>query len=205
MPTEHNCDQGESDWAKLRLGKVTASEMHNLLTPKLELKKDKEKVSKYLYRKLAEARRGQPLPGFSSWATDRGADFESEARNWHKLKFPDDKLRTVGFIEHDDGRCGCSPDSLINDDGGLELKCPEPPNHVKYFAEKVLPDDYAAQVHMSMYVTGRQWWRFMSYHRGFPKFVLTVHRDEKVCATIEKALAAFYERFDKVMAELKAA
>lgn len=204
MPKEYNCNQGEDDWVMARLGKVTASEMHNLLTPKLALKKDKEKVGKYLYTKVAEAHRMQPLPSFSSFSMERGEDMERDARKWHKLRYPQDTLRTVGFIEHDDARCGCSPDALINDDGGLELKCPQPPNHVRYLDEGILPDDYAPQVHMSMYVTGRPWWRFMSYHPGFPKFVLTVERDEAVCATIEQALADFYARFDAVIAKLKA-
>lgn len=205
MPKEYNCNQGEADWMLARLGKVTASEMHNLLTPTLQLKKDKEKVSKYLYMKLAEAHRMKPLPGFSSWTTDRGEELEMDARKWYKLRNETHKLRTVGFIEHDDGRCGCSPDSLINEDGGLELKCPEPTNHVKYLVEGKLPDDYAAQVHMSLYVTGRAWWRFMSYASGFPKFVLTVQRDEKICATIAEALAGFYKRFDEAMAKLREA
>lgn len=203
MPREFNCNQGESDWVMARLGKVTASEMHNLLTPKLEIKKDKEKVSKYLYIKVAEGYRMKPLPQFSSFATERGQELELDARKWHKLHHPDDKLRTVGYIEHDDGRCGCSPDGLINNDGGLELKCPGPANHIKYFDQGILPDDYAAQVHMSLYVTGRPWWRFLSYHTGFPKFVLTVHRDEKICATIAEALARFYADYDKAMEKLR--
>lgn len=205
MPTEFNCDQGESDWMKIRLGKVTASEMGNLLTPKLSIKKG-DGVTTYLYKKIAEAHRGEPLPGFSSWATDRGEELEARARSWYKLEYDEHQLRNVGFIQHDDGRCGCSPDALINDDGGLELKCPEPTNHVRYLLEGVLPDDYAPQVHMSMYVTGRPWWRFMSYGgSGFPKFVLTVHRDEKICATIAEALAGFYERFDAAMKQLREA
>lgn len=201
---EHNCTQGEADWMMIRLGKVTASEMGNLLTPKLAIK-DGAGVTTYLYQKVAEAHRMKPLPGFSSWATDRGTELEMDARKWYQMKNPSARMRTVGFIEHDDGRCGCSPDALINDDGGLELKCPEPTNHVRYLVDGVLPGDYAPQVHMAMYVTGRPWWRFMSYHTGFPKFVLTVERDEKVCKTIAEALDAFYQRFDKVLAKLRAA
>ncbi len=115
----------------------------------------------------------------------------------------DERLYDAGFCEHDDGRCGCSPDTLVGEDGGAEIKCPERTNHVRYLVEGILPKDYAAQVHMSLYVTGRKWWKFVSHHRGFPMFILTVQRDEKICATIAEALAGFYKKYDEAMAKLK--
>lgn len=200
-----DCQQGDNEWLAARVGRVTASEMHNLVTPKFKIKTG-DGPTTYLYRKLAEAYRGCPLPGFSSWATEQGQELEDEARKWYAFEFGDqEKIRNYGFIEHDDGRCGCSPDALLGDDGGLELKCPEPPNHVRYLIDGELPEDYAAQVHMSLYVTGRHWWKFVSYRRKFPEFVLKVERDEKICAVIAEALASFYSRFDAAMQKLKQA
>jgi len=201
----HDCTQGEAEWMALRVGRVTASEMSNLVTPKFKIKTG-DGPTTYLYRKLAEAYRGCPLPGFSSWATEQGQELEDEARKWYAFEFgAEERIHRVGFCEYGDGRCGCSPDALINEDGGLELKCPEPPNHVRYLIDGVLPDDYAAQVHMSMYVTGRPWWKFVSYRRKFPAFVLKVERDEKICAVIAEALSGFYARFDASMERLKQA
>jgi hypothetical protein len=113
-------------------------------------------------------------------------------------------LYDAGFCEHDDGRCGCSPDTLVGEDGGAEIKCPERTNHVRYLYEGILPKDYAVQVHMSLYVTGRKWWQFVSHHRGFPMFILKVQRDEAICATIQKALGGFYKQYDAVMAKVRA-
>ncbi len=202
MPKEHNCVQGEGDWLQVRVGKVTASEMSALLTPLFKIK-DGEGPHTYLCEKIAEAWRGKPLAGFSSWETEQGQLLEDEARNWYALEYDDHKIRNVGFVEHDDGRCGCSPDALLGEDGGLELKCPQPTNHVRYLLSGTLPKEYAAQVHMSLYVTGRKWWRFVSYHRGYPAFVLTVERDESICATIAEALAGFYAKMDSAMVRLK--
>lgn len=200
----HDIPQGEAEWFTLRIGKVTASEAHNLLTPKFKIKTG-DGPTTYLYTKVAEGFRKRPLGGFtSSWATEQGQEMEDEARRWVCFEF-EHKVRDVGFIEHDDGRCGCSPDALLDDDGGLELKAPQPTNHVRYLLDGELPEDYTAQVHFSMYVTGRPWWKFVSYHRGFPPFVLTVQRDEKICATIAEALAAFYKRYDEAMARLREA
>lgn len=204
MPKLHNVTQGEGDWLQIRVGKVTASEMDRLVTPMFK-QRDGDGVRTYLYEKLAEAWRGKPLPGFSSWATEQGQLLEDEARKWYAFEHDDHKLSNVGFVEHDDGRCGCSPDGLLGDGGGLELKAPQPTNHIRYLIEGGLPKDYAAQIHMNLYVTGRKWWRFVSYHRGYPAFVLHVERDEAICAKIQTALAAFYLAFDGGMRRLREA
>jgi len=190
----HNCAQGEAEWSILRSGKVTASEIDALISPEWKIRTG-QGVQTYLCQKLAEKWRGGPLPGFYSHATEEGQMLEDQARKWVAFNF-DERLTNVGFCESDDGRCGCSPDALIGDDGGLELKVPQPINQIRYVLEGTLPKDYAAQVHMSMYVTGRKWWKFVSYRPGFPPFVLTVNRDEKIIARIGEALAAFYKQFD---------
>lgn len=200
----HDCVQGEAEWLKLRVGKVTASELDNLITPEFKPRTG-AMVQTYLYRKVAEAYRGEPLPGFTSHATEQGQLLEDEARRWYAFQDDRERMHNVGFIEHDDGLCGCSPDALLGEDGGLEIKCPEPTNHVRYLLEGTLPKDYAAQVHMCLYVTGRKWWNFVSYRRRFPAFVLRVERDEEICAKIEATLAAFYERFAEAMGRLKQA
>jgi len=202
MPKIHKVAQGELEWLTLRMGRVTASEMDNLITPTFEQRKG-EMPHSYLCSKLAEAWRGKPLPGFSSHATEQGQILEDEARRWYCFEFDQEQVHNVGFVEHDNGRCGASPDALIGEDGGLELKCPEPQTHVKYLLGGELPKIYTAQVHMSLYVTQRPWWRFVSYRRGFPPFVLKVERDEAICEKIEAALESFYKTYDAAMKKLR--
>lgn len=199
---EYECTQGESEWLQARVGKVTASEADQLLTPEFKARTG-EMPKTYLARKLAEKVLNRPLEGFSSFETEQGEILEMEARSWFAFEYPH-KVRQVGFIEHDDGRCGCSPDALLDGDGGLEIKAPQPTNHVKYLLEGTLPKDYAVQVHFSMYVTGRPWWKFVSYRRKFRPFVLTVNRDEKIMKAIQTTLETFYATFDAALAKLKA-
>ena len=47
------CDQGGSDWLQARLGKVTASEAGEIMTPLFAIK-DGETPKTYLAKKLAE-------------------------------------------------------------------------------------------------------------------------------------------------------
>lgn len=197
----HNCVQGEADWTLLRLGKVTASELDSIMTPEFKIRTG-EGPKTFLLKKLAEAYRGQPVEGFSTWQTEEGQLLEDEARSWFAL-MTEHKVSNVGFCESDDHRSGCSPDALLDDDGGMELKCPQAVNHVRYLMDGVLPKDYAAQVHMSLYVTGRKWWKFVSYRRRFPAFVITVNRDEVICAKIGEALAAFDVQFTAGMERLQ--
>jgi hypothetical protein len=198
----HEIDQKTDEWMRVRMGKVTASEMSNLVTTDFALRKGEMPFS-YLTKKLAEKWRGSPLPGFTStFATENGEILEGEARAWFCFS-TEYKVKNVGFIEGDDSRCGCSPDALLDEDGGLELKAPNAETHVKYLLRGELPPDYSAQVHMSMYVSGRPWWIFCSYRRGFPPFVLKVHRDEEIIAKIAAALDSFYRQFDEAMEKLK--
>ncbi len=199
----HECIQGEAAWSVLRAGKVTASEAGELLTPEFKPRAG-ETPKRYLYQKIAEKLRRGPVVGFSTYETEFGKEMEDEARRWFAFNHDLD-MRNVGFCEHEGGACGCSPDALLGEDGGLELKCPQSTNHVKYLMEGILPKDYAVQVHFSMYVTSARWWYFCSYHRPpFPKFVLRVERDEEICAKIDATMNQFREYMADGMAQLEA-
>lgn len=195
--------QGDGEWLKLRIGRVTASDLHRLVDSKFELRTG-ETPKTLLYEKAAEAIRGQPLPGFHSWVTDQGQELEDEARRWVAFHFDAlHRFQRVGFVETDHGLFGCSPDALLDDDGGLELKCPQAVSHIRYLVEQRLPLEYVQQVHGSLYATGRQWWKFVSFNRNFKAFVITVQRDEEICAKIEKAVAAFAAKLQAAVAQLR--
>lgn len=204
MPKIHKeFTQLSPEWLAAHVGRPTASEFKNIMTPLFKAKTG-DGFNTYVATKLAEAWRGRPLGGFSTFATEQGQLREDEARPLAMLELDYDIIQ-VGFIEGDDGRCGCSPDGLIGEDDGIEIKCPEPKTHVGYFLDGCLPDEHSAQVHGSLYVSGRQRWRFMSYAVGFPPFMLTIERDEAIMAKIQAALAAFYLAFDAGMQRLREA
>lgn len=188
------CEQGSVEWALARAGIPTASEFDNLVTPKWKIR-DGQMPMTYLYKKLAEKWTGGPLVSFNTVDMDIGHILEEEARP--RFQF-DTGLETqmVGFITTDDGRVGCSPDGLVGEQGGVEIKCPEIHTHIKYLVGGEVPDEYAAQVQGSMFVTGRPWWYFFSYRRNMEPLCLKVERDEKAMAAIEEALDEYYEHFD---------
>lgn len=197
----HDVSQRTLDWAKLHVGIPTASGFHNLVTPDFKIREG-EMPRSYAFLKIAEAWRGQPVIDLSTFAIEQGEILETEAKPFFELE-TDQKLREVGFITTDDGEAGCSPDGLIGDDNGLEIKCPSAQMHVKYLLDGVLPKDYAAQVHGSMFVTGFPRWTYLSYRRGFPPFILEVKRDEAIIAKIGEAVNRFHEQLEAAKEKMK--
>ena len=198
----HDVKQGSGEWIKLRLGLPTASEFDNLVTPEWKLRTG-QGVDSYLYRKLAEKVMGVPLHDMSSWAQGQGSLLENEALPWFIFDRGVDVQR-VGFCTTDDGLAGCSPDGLIGEEGGIEIKCPQPEAHLRYLMDGKLPKDYAAQVHGSLYVTGRKWWWFLSYSRQFAPFLIRVERDEEIQMAIGKAIRIFNYNFQGKLEKITA-
>lgn len=196
----HEVRQHSPEWAKLRLGIPTASEFDALISPKFEARTGQGPTT-YLYKKLCERVMGFAMDGGSSFAMSNGSILENEALPWYEFT-TGINVRRVGFCTTDDGRIGASPDGLIGDDGGIEIKCPNPETHLSYLMEKTLPKEHAAQVHGSMFVTGRPWWIFLSYSRQFPAFILRVDRDDRIQSALRGTLEPFLKRFDEKLAEV---
>lgn len=194
--------QGSEEWKAARLGVVTASEIDALITPLWKVRTG-EGPETYRCMKLCEKLLGYSPEDAGTFAMDQGSLVETLARPWYSFQY-NVEVQTVGFCVSDDGKIGCSPDGLIGDDCGLEIKCPQPPRHLKYLMAGEIPPEYRAQVHFSMYVTGRPKWKFLSYSRQFPALVVNVERDPKIDAAIKCALDVFFESFDATYAKLKA-
>lgn len=191
----HDVKQKSVEWMILRSGLPTASEFDALLTPLFKVKTG-EGPKTYLHKKLAEWWQGGPLLGFNVFDMDQGQMLEEQAVPWYELEF-NTKIDRVGFCTTDDGRVGCSPDGLLGDDSGIEIKCPAVHTHVGYLLAGVIPPDYAAQVHGCMYVTGRKSWKFLSHRRHFPPLVLEIPRDEEIQEKINEAIQTFLEQFEE--------
>lgn len=144
--------------------------------------------------------------GYVNAVMQRGIDLEPKAMLAY-AELADVSVRTVGFIQHDDLMAGCSPDGLVGDDGGLELKCPKSATHLSYLKAGVLPKEHAAQVTHNLWVTGRAWWDFVSFDDRWPVrfqiFHVRVQRDQKAIDDYERAAKAFLREVDLEVAGLR--
>jgi predicted phage-related endonuclease len=195
-----NMPQGSKEWESIRRGVVTASEIDALITPEWKPRTG-EGVKTYLYNKIAEKlmapdTEDEDVNTTPSWAADQGKILENTAIPWFEFE-TDLKVERVGFCLSDDGRIGCSPDGLVGDDAGLETKCPQPHYQVRYLLGQAVPKQYLGQVHMSMLVTGRPCWWFVSYSQNMPKLIVKVERDEAIQEKLRDVIDAFLGDFDR--------
>lgn len=186
MKIHREFEQLSPAWMQAHIGVITVSCFDSLVDSRFDLRKG-EMPKSLLAWKLAEWWQDGPLPGFGSFATEQGTILESEAIPWYELE-TGEQVERIGFITNDAADVGCSPDGLLGDDCGIEIKSPEAKTHVGYLLKGELPKEYAAQVHGSMYVTGFTTWKFLSYRRGFPPFMLTVERDDEIQKKLAIAL-----------------
>lgn len=189
------CEQGSIEWMQARLGVPTASQFDRILTPKSF--KPSASRSTYGAELVAEWLLGQPI----EWGTDmwmeRGLELEADARLWYEFQ-NDVDVERVGFITR--GLVGGSPDGLVGDDGGLEIKCLGAAKHVRHLLGEDL--DYIGQVQGYLWLTGRKWWDVLSYNPELPPVVHRVEPDLKWVAAFEPVLEAFVEKLEADKAKL---
>lgn len=204
-----NLEQGTQAWLDARAGKATASNFHRILTPpgkRWPTGKPSAQRDDYACEIIAEKLVDGPDPwrdDYQSADMQRGTFSEAEARKFYAFE-RDCEVRQVGFCVHDNGFWGCSPDGLVEPDGGVEIKCPRPSTQVRYFLDGVVPAKYRPQVHGCLIVTGRAWWDFLSYCPGLPPLLLRVTPDEYT-KQLEAALVEFKALYDDLLAKVLAA
>lgn len=185
----HPAAPNSLEWLLARAGVVTASEFDQVVTPEFKPRTG-EMVRSYLARKVAEKWLGSPLSGYQSIDMEIGQVLEERAIPFYELE-TGQTITRVGLVTNNEGTIGCSPDGLIGEHSGIEIKAPRPETHVKYLLNGVLPKEYAPQVHGGMFVTGRPEWVFMSFCRGFPPFILTVERNTEIQQALDDAIGDF--------------
>ena len=131
----------------------------------------------------------------------RGVEHEPYARDIYSGHYQ--QAVECGFMRLDgDGwQLGLSPDGLVADEGGIEIKCPRAKGHVNTILADAVPSYYMPQIQAALFVSGRKWWDYVSFHAGLPLFVKRVHPDPDWFEAIALAVA----KFEKTAAEMVAA
>lgn len=191
-----DCAQGSEEWHALRAGLPTASQFHAILA-----KGEGKTRRKYMMRLLGERLTGQVAEGFSNKHTERGHAMEPDARYAYAY-FYDADPKPVGFIRNGDK--GCSPDSLLGNDGLLEIKTKLPELQCEVLLADKCPPEHYAQVQGQLWVAEREWCDFASYWPGLPLFVKRVHRDEEYIKNLDKAVTIFLDELNDLHNQLKA-
>ena len=200
----HNAPQGTPEWFAARAGMPTASCFNQLITSTGEPSKS---MPGYAITLAGEKFAGKPLDAWEgNGYTERGKLLEDDARRMYAF-LNDVEPQQVGFITDDAGTYGCSPDSLIGDDGMLEIKCLKAENHIKailYFKKnKKLPPDYVQQTQGQMFVTCRAWCDAFFFHPELPRLCIRQTPNAELFAALQLQIDAVTKERDAILSALK--
>ena len=197
--------QGSEAWHLMRLGKITASRINDVVA----MIKTGEAATRADYRieLVCERLTGKPTEGFTNSHMERGIELEPFARSAYEIAtatFVDQ----VAFVDHPRLKnTGASPDGLVGDEGLIEIKCPAVKTHIKTLVDKKAPSKYMNQMQWQMACTKRLWVDFVSYCPELPEnmqlFVKRVERDNGIIAELESKVLEFDEEVEAVIQQLK--
>ena len=203
----HNVEQGTDEWHALRCGKLTASEVSNIVTSTLQIAANDK--TRALANKVAIERiTGISEDTFTSDKMLRGHIDEEVARSLYSAKHA--PVTEVGFITNDRlPNFGYSPDGLVGDDGQIEIKSRDPHLHLASIIAAEdgdgIPKEYMAQVQSGLLLSGRDWCDYISFSHGLPMMRWRVFPDQEYMAAIIKAAEQFEATVKRIIAEYEAA
>lgn len=197
----YTVEQGTPEWHACRAGIPTASEFSTVIAKGRGGGESKTRKT-YLYKLAGERLTGEVGQVWAGNAhTERGHAMEPEARDLYAF-MRDAQPQQVGFLRR--GPVGCSPDSLIGQDGLLEIKTKLPHLQIELLDSGELPSEHKAQVQGQLWISGRRYVDFVSYWPRLPIFITRVERDELYIAELAKSVRDFLSELDEVTARIAA-
>lgn len=195
----HNCDQGSDEWYRLRLGTPTASMFATVLAKGKDGGASLTRKT-YLYKLAGEILTEEPADNFSNDHMQRGKDMEAQARDLYAFMHDADP-ELVGFITNHGA--GCSPDSLINENGMLEIKTKLPHLHIEALLREGIPPEHRAQCQGQLWVAEREWLDLAIYWPKLPLIVRRVYREADYIEQLATAVDQFNEELAAMVEKVR--
>lgn len=193
-------EQGTTEWHRMRAGVITASKVHDII------KKGRAKGSYsaarqvYMNELIAQVCTGLLPDELTAKQVIWGKDNEPKALALYD-PFEEKSIHQIAFIYGMDMRCGVSPDALVNDNGGLEIKCPwTTSQYIDQLLGGVPKPEYLTQMQYSMWLTKREYWDFANYDPRMKKNnikIVTHEPDLKLFEIFDNEIPKFIEDMDK--------
>lgn len=200
-------EQGTQEWHQMRLGKVTASRISDVMAQGRGGKPSATRES-YMAELVAERLTGEQPESFTNAAMQHGTETEPQARAQYTMRTGNNVVE-IAFADHPDGlSAGASPDGLVGENGLVEIKCPKTSTHIKTLRGAAIDRKYTLQMHWQMICTGREWCDFVSYDPRLPHdlamHIRRVDADAEFHAEITEAVADFLAELSALEFELRA-
>lgn len=221
QPTQHSLD-----WYRVRLGRFTGSQVGRLMKSGRG-KNDifSKDALAYINEVVAERMLNPSVVMVdelfeeyllqvtaSSKALAWGNDQEMNARGLY-ASITNRKVTSCGAIQFSDYFAD-SPDGLcIEDNGAIEIKCPQNKTHTDYLASvhdaeslKAIKPEYYWQCMAHITVSGADWCDWMSYcpFSKKPLHVVRIERDSSAIATLLDRLELAEQRANEMIQQIQA-
>ena len=195
-----NASQGTEEWLKKRLGKITGSTIHKIMSSK----ENSSTRSKLLQDLTLERISGSPTKNIVTGPMARGLELESEARKAYEKK--NQEVTLIGFIDHPTIKeAGASPDGLVGEKGLIEIKCLNIKSHNEIVKKQILPKQYNLQIQFQLSCTNRAWCDFVAYHPEsvHSLYIKRVFPEIDVIKDIQEKAIIFISEVEKNYREMK--
>ncbi len=181
-------------WLRARTGLPTASKAGRLITPAKYAPVSGKAARAFLAEMLAECVIEAPCDSVDSGWMDRGTELEPRALEWYELTRGVD-VQAVGLCLNDERTFGFSPDGLVGDDGGVEIKCLSAKHHMRAWLDlDAVYREYRLQVQSSLWASGRAWWDLVFYNPRIDSVVYRATPDPKFAEAFAPVLKTFTTR-----------
>ena len=201
-----NIEQRTPAWHQIRAGKFTGSKFNDAMARSKKTGEPLKACTDLIWQVATERLTGNPVESYRNQAMDWGVEQEPNAKNTYEF-IEGVQVVEEGFIIHPEySFIGVSPDGLIGEDGGLEIKCPW--NSMRHLERFILgmPDEYKAQVQGCLWVTGREWWDFMSFDPRMPPahqvYKERIYRDEDYIKDLQTTLLWCEDQVNELLEKL---
>ena len=197
--------QGTAEWHQLRLGKVTASRVADILA-KTKTGASASKQN-YLIELAIQRVTGAIEESYSNSFMQWGTETEPQARVAYEVA-TGNFVDQVPFVEHPSIKWfGCSPDGLVGDKGLVEIKCRNSANHWETIKLDEVPKKYWIQMQAQLSCTGKEWNDYVSFDPRMPErsqlYIKRVFRDEEFILDMESEVKNFIAEVEAEVSLMK--
>lgn len=201
------CEQGSEAWFKARAGVITASKFADAIST-LKNGSPSQASKDYAYKVAVERIYGETTEDtFVTWEMRRGTELEPYARISYEAK-TGNLAQESGIVLTDDHVFGYSTDGFVDDDGLIEIKCPNSARKLVEMWETGDLSEYEHQIQGGMWITGRKWCDFIMYAPqlepvGKHLYIKRIERDDNFIEAMESKLWEFARRVQSHVDNLK--
>ena len=161
----------------------------------------------YMGELLCERLTGKKADGFTTKEMEWGVTNEPIARSLYEAKMGV-MVQETGGMEHPGIQWWWgSPDGIIEDDGGIEIKCLNTMNHLDVMMSGKIATHYLYQIAGYVEIFNRKWYDYVGFDPRLPEnlqlYVKRFYRDELPIKEIKDGVIKFIADLDELETKVR--